>query len=786
MGRNKAKIIDLFGSALIALLLGSALSMILLGALGLGVAFGQVLLSACAAALVCALMLVNRPCALAGLFLTVAVLIIWMRAGGFGTLSGLFDALIGLTSGGESDLSSHAPALAMGLSVLLTLIMFWMARMSGGVYPALTLSAILAFGSWFISNQIQPLYAVMAIAALATMFARAADEKTAYLRALPAGLIVALLAIALLPGGRITWQPLEDAAQKARDLFSDYFLFTDPRTTYSISADGFQPMGEILGGPAEPLLDDVMTVKTAKPLLLRGSVKRTYTTYSWTETAVNSRYVFIDPVRRGLRDQVFDADRQPSFVASGAFETKTAGVTMIKAGISALFVPHGLTDYQAPIDLVTYFSTGGEVFITRGVEPGDSYSVSAALPTGDTGAMRELTLQRQGKGDDRYRAAREGYTSLPRGIEQGVYTLSEKLTRDQKNPYDKALAIQNHLMAGYTYSLDVDYPPQGRDFVSYFLLESKTGYCSYFASAMAVLGRMAGLPTRYVEGYMVPVRGSGETVVSGKNAHAWVEVYFEGVGWVTFNPTPGSGDSYEPPSGGGSDSSGLNSHAGDEGDPTRDEAGEPTPAPSPTPPPPGEEEGGAGEEEQGQDTSEDEPEDGPEDPPPDEPEDQPEDPPEDDPESEDEPNDQMDLSFLWWLLLLIPIAGAAYFVVVRLKASDPGRAIGRRVKSEEKLMIWYRALLLALEHQGQAPGAGETPVQFAARLKAAGVTGDAFGEVARQVSLNRYAKRTIDAAAIEQAQTAYRLLRGQFGFMEKTRWLIHRVVKGLGDARQIP
>ncbi len=784
MGRNREKLLDLLGCALIAWALGASLSLMLVRALALPVSAAPAMLGAAGAALAYALATWNRKGALAVGVIAAVLAVYALRSGGLDALRSLIEATYQVDEVGMAALGDHMAQATALLAGTIALLMFWMARMSGGAYPALLLSFIVVFGGWLLDNRIEPALAIMVVAALGAMFARAADDKVPYLRALPVALLAALLAIALLPGGRVTWPPLEQAAQKARDLFSDYFLFTEPRTTYSISADGFQPKGEALGGPVDPLPDEVMKVVTDRPLLLRGSIKRTYTSYSWTETAVNSRYVFIDPTRKALRDQVFDADRQPSFIESGAFARVGGRVTMLHEGISALFVPHGLYELNVPLDMPTYFSTGGEVFITRGVQPGDGYAFSAATPAENQALMRDLIARRAGRPDARDQAARQGYTQLPQGIEHDVYALAEQIVRGATSPYDAAIKIERHLMESYTYTTDMPYPPQGRDFVSYFLLDAKKGYCSYFASAMAVLGRIAGLPTRYVEGYLVPSRDGGETIVTGKNAHAWVEVYFDGVGWVTFNPTPGSGDSYRPGDSGGA---GGDAHADDTENQDGDADAEPEPTPTPTPPPEGDE---GQQEEQSEDQQDDQNEDQPEDQPEDDQsEDQPEDEPEDEPEDqpEDQPeDDRPDLSFLWWLLLLIPIAGAAAFAVRRLRSTDPRLGLGKRVKAEDRLMIWYRALLLALEHQGQAPAAGETPAQFAERLKAAGLVGDAFTEVAGCVMLSRYAGRKPDAQALEHAEAAYEALVRQLGPREKLRWALHRIFKGLGDPGQIP
>ena len=133
------------------------------------------------------------------------------------------------------------------------------------------------------------------------------------------------------------------------------------------------------------------------------------------------------------------------------------------------------------------------------------------------------------------------YLQLPENLPQRVKDLSASLVATETNDYDKAKAIEQYLASKYPYNLDVRSTPRNRDFVDYFLFDLKEGYCSYYASAMTVLARCAGLPARYVEGYILPpepVKDDRTTyVVSNMQAHAWVEIYFEGYGWLPFEPT---------------------------------------------------------------------------------------------------------------------------------------------------------------------------------------------------------------------------------------------------------
>jgi transglutaminase-like putative cysteine protease len=134
---------------------------------------------------------------------------------------------------------------------------------------------------------------------------------------------------------------------------------------------------------------------------------------------------------------------------------------------------------------------------------------------------------------------RERYTRLPASVPERVFALARDLTSSAASPYDEARAIESHLRANYPYSLQVPVPPAGVDVADFFLFDLKKGYCDYYATAMVVLARSVGLPARLVTGYANGTYNpsTAEYVVSAADAHAWVEIYFSGVGWVEFEPT---------------------------------------------------------------------------------------------------------------------------------------------------------------------------------------------------------------------------------------------------------
>lgn len=131
------------------------------------------------------------------------------------------------------------------------------------------------------------------------------------------------------------------------------------------------------------------------------------------------------------------------------------------------------------------------------------------------------------------------YLQLP-AVPRDVYELARKVVEGVESPYARALAVEGYLRHNYPYDLAVPPPRAGRDFVAYFLLELKRGYCTYHATAMVVMLRAVGIPARWVQGFRLdePQEFTGELTVTRAHAHAWVEAYFPGYGWVLFEPTP--------------------------------------------------------------------------------------------------------------------------------------------------------------------------------------------------------------------------------------------------------
>ncbi|MBI4332791.1 MAG: DUF4129 domain-containing protein [Chloroflexi bacterium] len=130
-------------------------------------------------------------------------------------------------------------------------------------------------------------------------------------------------------------------------------------------------------------------------------------------------------------------------------------------------------------------------------------------------------------------------TALP-PVSDRVAALAESIVQGARNDYDKAARLERFLITTYSYDLTVEALPPGSDAVDFFLFEKKAGYCSHFATAMAVMARHVGLPARVAAGYLPGTIDTmtGAHIVRAADAHAWVEINFRRYGWVAFDPTP--------------------------------------------------------------------------------------------------------------------------------------------------------------------------------------------------------------------------------------------------------
>jgi transglutaminase-like putative cysteine protease len=172
------------------------------------------------------------------------------------------------------------------------------------------------------------------------------------------------------------------------------------------------------------------------------------------------------------------------------------------------------------------------VFSQDNVAQGDAYAVSGLTSTAAPDQLRTA-------GDNYPTWVTDRYLKLPDTVTERTRELASRLAAGQPNPFDTAVAVEEYVRSTIAYNENIDAPPANQDVVDYVLFESREGYCEYYASAMAVLLRAEGIPSRVVGGYFpAPYDpNEGGHLYREKNAHLWVEVFFPDYGWIPFEPT---------------------------------------------------------------------------------------------------------------------------------------------------------------------------------------------------------------------------------------------------------
>ncbi|MGH9757945.1 MAG: DUF4129 domain-containing transglutaminase family protein [Candidatus Acidiferrales bacterium] len=134
------------------------------------------------------------------------------------------------------------------------------------------------------------------------------------------------------------------------------------------------------------------------------------------------------------------------------------------------------------------------------------------------------------------------YLQLP-PLDPRVKKLADEIITHNANAYDKTANIERYLKTHYAYTLDLT-GARTSDPLANFLFNRRSGNCEYFASAMTVMLRAEGIPARYATGFLPGEFNDvgGDFIVRSSDAHTWVEAYFPGYGWITFDPTPGGSE----------------------------------------------------------------------------------------------------------------------------------------------------------------------------------------------------------------------------------------------------
>jgi transglutaminase-like putative cysteine protease len=326
------------------------------------------------------------------------------------------------------------------------------------------------------------------------------------------------------------------------------------------SSSGYSRNDRELGGGFNYDSSPVMTVDTTQRSYWRGETRSLYTGRGWEATDR-------DRWQSGERVSGLDTplaqdtnNRHENLKTLDVMQTFTMlndqSYTVIFAAnyidrLVAVLGPNGdpAPEAASPTAWLRHSSTLS--WFSRSSGYPMSYSVLSKMPVLDEAGLRTAAMT-QGNPPERL-----AELQLPANLPPRVRQLAESVTATATNPYDKVKAIEQYLSTTFPYNNKPDLSKgRSRDFVDRFLFEIKEGYCDYYSTAMAVMVRSLGIPARWVKGFTPGLTeeeesdpelallnedptGAGLYTVRNSDAHSWVEVYFEGWGWIPFEPTAG-------------------------------------------------------------------------------------------------------------------------------------------------------------------------------------------------------------------------------------------------------
>jgi transglutaminase-like putative cysteine protease len=321
------------------------------------------------------------------------------------------------------------------------------------------------------------------------------------------------------------WRSFDGAWTEVRDQFEGVFgNLTNPQSRITGSAFGssFTVRGEWVSNDEEAL-----TVAAPRPLYLRTATYDVYTGRGWERS-------------EGLRRPVAPGD--PLFSGptperpSDGYEIETITIQMQQTIGRNLFTAGSPLEVYAPV--IIHEPAGlpvlGGIEAANPIGSGEGYLVSVAL-------TRANEAQLGAAGTEYPEVVRELYLDDSMATDR-VAELAREITANATSPYEQARALAAFLARDpqFSYATEAPLPSEDQDLVDFFLFaeNGRTGYCEYYASAMALMARTLGLPARVAVGFAPGERiGDGIYQVREANAHAWTEIYFPGYGWQIFEAT---------------------------------------------------------------------------------------------------------------------------------------------------------------------------------------------------------------------------------------------------------
>ncbi|MFC2055247.1 transglutaminase family protein [Chloroflexota bacterium] len=271
---------------------------------------------------------------------------------------------------------------------------------------------------------------------------------------------------------------------------------------------------------------DLAQIYKMPPLYWRALTYDVYTGRGWASSPIETHQFRAE-------EPVTDAIDPQRFLISQEFEVMKENENLI---LYAGELVTAMADFT-----IAYRSTPGDPRdIFGGKIDARSYKIKSLIQVVGESQLRSVNEEPPQWIVDRY-------LQLPESVPSRVHDLALDLTASKMTDYEKASLLEAYLR-NIPYTLDVSAPPLNKDVADYFLFDLRKGYCDYYATSMVVMARAVGLPARLVMGFTGGTYDESHNhfVVTEADAHSWVEIYFQGFGWVEFEPTGGQPAVFRP------------------------------------------------------------------------------------------------------------------------------------------------------------------------------------------------------------------------------------------------
>jgi transglutaminase-like putative cysteine protease len=318
-------------------------------------------------------------------------------------------------------------------------------------------------------------------------------------------------------------EPLRTPWQSFEEQFTRMFGGLNPvgRSASPI----FSSTALVMGGPIHLTQKPIMDVQTTQGRYWRNIVYDKYTGNGWLNTQTSSLNLEANDPRLDPHDEARIAITQTITVFANDQNILSAHSQPIRFN-----VPIEIRYKPTASDPRAQILDPAMVRARRSLASGTTYVAVSAISIADEESLRNAST--------RYSDwVISMYLQLPAELPARVRALAQAITANDTNLYDKATSLEKFVRNHIKYNDAVSAPPSNRDGVDYTLFDRPEGYCNYYASVMAVLARAIGIPARVVSGYSSGTSENGVYHIVEADAHAWVEIYFPGYGWIEFEPT---------------------------------------------------------------------------------------------------------------------------------------------------------------------------------------------------------------------------------------------------------